>query len=184
MQLKHEVFTVAVKLDAKLFRRFALFDTFRRQRRWVSPALFAGIMLAFSLICYMLRGRNEQAVLLGTVLLGAGLLLPAAYFLSFFLSVRASIKNLGLAQARHTYTVTLSAGGGVRVSTETEQAVCSWQNLYGAYRVPGCVYLYAAPTRAYLLPDGQIPGGAARLWRLLETVLPAQKLHDLTAGRA
>lgn len=33
---EHEL-TVMVHIDGRLFRNFALFDTFRRQRKWVSP---------------------------------------------------------------------------------------------------------------------------------------------------
>ena len=43
---EHEL-TVMVHIDGRLFRNFALFDTFRRQRKWVSPALFAAIALCF-----------------------------------------------------------------------------------------------------------------------------------------
>lgn len=92
---EHEL-TVMVHIDGRLFRNFALFDTFRRQRKWVSPALFAAIMIGFSCVCFALRGQAEQAVLLGGTLLAVGLLLPAAYFLNFFLSVRTQVKKLGL----------------------------------------------------------------------------------------
>ena len=65
---EHEL-TVMVHIDGRLFRNFALFDTFRRQRKWVSPALFAAIMIGFSCVCFALRGQAEQAVLLGGTLL-------------------------------------------------------------------------------------------------------------------
>lgn len=47
---EHEL-TVMVHIDGRLFRNFALFDTFRRQRKWVSPALFAAIMRLFVHSC-------------------------------------------------------------------------------------------------------------------------------------
>lgn len=68
---EHEL-TVMVHIDGRLFRNFALFDTFRRQRKWVSPALFAAIMIGFSCVCFALRGQAEQAVLLGGTLLAVG----------------------------------------------------------------------------------------------------------------
>ncbi len=80
---EHEL-TVMVHIDGRLFRNFALFDTFRRQRKWVSPALFAAIMIGFSCVCFALRGQAEQAVLLGGTLLAVGLLLPAAYLPQLF----------------------------------------------------------------------------------------------------
>ena len=56
---EHEL-TVMVHIDGRLFRNFALFDTFRRQRKWVSPALFAAIMIGFSCVCFALRGQAEH----------------------------------------------------------------------------------------------------------------------------
>ena len=182
--MRKDALTVEVKIDAGLFRSFALFDTLRRQRRWVSPAVFAGIMLVFACVCFAMRGRAEQAGLLGGVLLAVGLVLPAAYFLSFYLSIRTQIKKLKLTEARHVYTVTLRPETGVEVATEQERASYRWDELYGAWRVKNCVYLYAAPRRAYLLPDGQVEGGADRLWALLQDAMPPQRLHDHEKGGA
>ena len=58
-------------------------------------------MIGFSCVCFALRGQAEQAVLLGGTLLAVGLLLPAAYFLNFFLSVRTHVKKLGLTTPQH-----------------------------------------------------------------------------------
>ena len=57
---------LSVRLGAAEFRRFAVFNTFRRRRAWVRPLLFALIFTGFSLIC-LLSGR-EQGGLLGGVL--------------------------------------------------------------------------------------------------------------------
>ena len=43
--------TLHVELDGRTFRRFALFDAFKREGRWRRPVLFACIMLAFSCVC-------------------------------------------------------------------------------------------------------------------------------------
>ena len=175
---EHEL-TVMVHIDGRLFRNFALFDTFRRQRKWVSPALFAAIMIGFSCVCFALRGQAEQAVLLGGTLLAVGLLLPAAYFLNFFLSVRTQVKKLGLTTPQHVYTVVFQGQSGVSVSTDRKQTFYSWEQLYAAYRVPDGIYLYAAPQRAYLLPADQIAGGVDGLWELLCTKLPQKNLHAM-----
>ena len=68
--------TAHVRINAPIFRRFALFDTFRLRRRWISPAVFALILFAFSFAC-MISGK-EQAQMIGTVLQLVGLGLPLA----------------------------------------------------------------------------------------------------------
>ena len=72
-----------VWLDARItpevFREFAFFDTFRRQKRWKGPALFALIMGGFAGVCFALRGSREQAALIGAVLLVVGLGLPEVF---------------------------------------------------------------------------------------------------------
>ena len=67
--------TAHVRVNAGIFRRFALFDAFRLKRRWVSPAVFCAVFLALSFLC-MASGR-EQSGLIGTLLQVIGLGLPA-----------------------------------------------------------------------------------------------------------
>lgn len=181
--MKKVEFTVPVKVDGDIFKHFAVFDTFRRQRRWISPAVFACIMVFFSLIAFSRVGRAEQAALLGGVLLGVGLLLPFVYFFSFFLSVRTQIKKLGLTAPQYAYTLLLDRKDGVKVSTQQEQAAYRWNELFAAYRTNHCIYLYTTPRRAYLLPDQQIAGGADALWALLAATMPVSQLHDCRRGR-
>lgn len=178
METPPSTFTVPVQIDAQLFHDFAFFDTFRRQRRWVSPLIFMAILCAFACVCFVMIGRAPQAGLLGGVLLTVGLGLPAAYFLSFALSVKAQIKKLDLIDPRPIYTITL-AESGVTVETRAgEQATHHWATLYGAYRTDSCLYLYPVPQRAYLLPDAQIDGGIKALWALLEKNMRPDILHD------
>lgn len=181
--MKKASFDVSVKVDGNIFSHFAWFDTFRRQRRWVSPSIFSGIMIFFSLIAFSQVGKAGQATLLGGVLLGVGVLLPVIYFFSFFLSVKTQIKKLGLTKPRHVYSLVLDSEKGVTVSTENEKAAYRWDVLFAAYRTGRAIYLYAAPQRAYLLPNEQIDGGADALWSLLLRVMPADQLHDCHNGR-
>lgn len=177
--MAEEKLRISVKIDGKTFRKFALFDTWLRQKRWHSPAIFAALMLVFSVLCFLLRNLAEGAVLLGAVLLGVGLLLPAGYFLSFLLGVNGQIQKMGLEfKAKEVYTLELDRAEGVAVSNGTEQVKLGWAQLYGAYRVKDCTYLYATPGRAYLLPDGQIEGGGNALWALLDDCLPPEKRID------
>ena len=79
--------TIASKIDPKTFCRFAIFDTLTLRRRWLSPAIFAGIFLFCSLICFSMVNRTQGAALLGAVLLTVGLGVPAVYFGVFFHSL-------------------------------------------------------------------------------------------------
>ena len=50
--MKVNALTVHVRMDARIFRRFALFDTFIRQRKWKAPVLFLAIFVAFSAVAF------------------------------------------------------------------------------------------------------------------------------------
>ena len=78
---KNNSLTMTANIDGNTFIRFALFDTFRLKKRWKSPVTFAAIMTGFAVICFAVRKTHDQAPLLGTVLLAAGLVLPAGGFM-------------------------------------------------------------------------------------------------------
>ena len=40
---------ISVRLDAKTFRRYCAFDTFRRQRRWYWPVLASMLLITVSM---------------------------------------------------------------------------------------------------------------------------------------
>ncbi|MBD5133172.1 MAG: YcxB family protein [Clostridiales bacterium] len=166
--------TVRAELDGKTFQRFALFDTFIRKQGWRRPALFAAILGASSVVCFALHERRG-AVLLGAVLLVVALGLPGAYFLSYWLSLRARAKALDANRGQPAYTVRLD-GERVRVTAGKEQADFPWGELLCAYRAKGCVYLYAAERRAFLLPDAC---GGERAWPVIRDNLPKEKVFDL-----
>jgi len=168
--------TVNVILDDKIFRQFALFENFRRKRIWGAPLIFAAIMSAFALVCFAMRARTEQAVMMGSVLLIIGLGLPAAYIGLFFKSIKFQIKTMGLKSPRHVYSLRLSPLGAEVISGD-EPNQFKWSGMFGAYRVPGCTYLFVEKNKAYLLPDGQAEEGAD-IWALLADMLPVEKLID------
>lgn len=168
---------VRAELDGKTFQRFALFDAFYRKKVWRRPALFAAILGASAAVCFLFHGRRG-AVPLGVVLLAVGLGLPGAYFLSYRLSVRAQAKGLDAGRGKTAYTVRLD-GASVRVTAGEEQAEFPWEGLLCAYRVKGCVYLYAAERRAFLLPDAC---GGDRAWTVIRDNLPREKVFDLCGG--
>ena len=163
---------VPVRIDAPTFRRFAYFDTFRRQKRWRSPLIFALILVVSSILCFLLRDRAEGGTMLGVVLLVIGLGLPAAYFLSFHLSVRTQIKRMGLTEPREVYTVALDQDG-ITVTAGKDELSRPWGELAEAWRVKGCTDLYVTPVKAYLLPDGQGTADADAMWALICAHMPA-----------
>ena len=108
--------------------------------------------------------------------------LPVVYFGMFFHSVRQQAKQMGLVTPKDAYRVELEETG-VRMLPAGQQdkaaqaASHTWDQVYGAWRTPGAIYLYVTAQQAYLLPEAQIPGGADRAWELLGSCLPAEKLH-------
>ena len=167
--------TVPAALDGKDFLRFALFDTFRRKKRWKPPVLFACLMSAFALACFSLRGSRDQAVLLGGVLLGVGLLLPLVWFLFYLSSVRKEARRLGLSREQPRYETRLGESGVAMLRGE-DRADWRWQDIHAAWRVRGCIYLYVRPEQALLLPEDR---NADRAWEILCAHLPESKRKDL-----
>ena len=164
------------RISPAVFRRFAVFDTLYRQRRWRGPVLFAAIMLCFAAVCFSQIGKVDQAWLVGGILLLVGLGLPCVYFLSFFLSVRSRAAQIGK-NAAPAYTVRLKEDG-IQVSTQKEQMEQSWDKMFFAYRLRDCICLYADPRRAYLLPLVDDSQENERFWSFVRERMPAEKVKD------
>lgn len=177
-----DTITVVSRIDAKTFRRFAYFDTYRLKKRYRAPLGFLALMLAFALCCFFLAADKPQAGLIGGVLLTVGLLLPLAYFLMFELSVRAQTRSLK--QPRKAYTVTLSdEREGVHIASGKDQVKLPWNRIYGAYRLPGCIYLYAHPTKAFLLPDGHASVTPDELFAFLVEHIGDKRTQDCRVNK-
>lgn len=160
------------RVTPEVFREFAFFDTFRRQKRWKGPVLFALIMGGFAAVCFALRESREQAVFIGTVLLVVGLGLPAAYVLSFFLSVRRQEKALKAAGSPVAYRLRLEEEGLSARQGEQEER-CPWNQVVEAWRLRRCMCVYVDEGRAYLLPPRDEEEGE-RLWAFLTGHLPGK----------
>lgn len=163
---------VQVRLSQRDFLKFSMFDTFVHKKGWLRPALFAAILGASAGVCFALRQRRG-AVLLGSVLLVVALGLPAAWLLSFFLSVRRQAEGQGLAGGKYVYTLDLS-GKELSVDNGHERASYPWGRIYRIYRRPDAAYLYVNPQRAFLIPHSCVEGGGEALNRALERG-PAEK---------
>lgn len=173
--VKETAIVVPATLDTQDFIRFALFNTFSLKKRWKSPVLFAVLMSIFAVICFVASRTHPQGTLLGSILLSIGLILPIVWFLLFLSSIKAEAKKHGLSKTKAQY-FTLLRQDSIKVVKEKEEAVFPWQDLFMAYRVKGCIYLYINPDRAYLLPDCDDSDLA---WELICSSLPKEKQKDL-----
>lgn len=178
--MKQQSIYVPVQIDAAAFRRFALFDTYARQKRWRGPAVFAAILTVSAAICYTQHARRG-AVLLGTVLLLVGLGLPAVWYFSYEMSLRAQIKRMRLATPQRAYTLVFR-DGGIEVTTlqGKQKSALAWDSIVEVYRRKGCTYLYFDAAHAYLLPHSQVEGGEPGLWEMIQNHVPASRCFDQT----
>ena len=176
MSEKPKSVTLACRIDRRTFSRFARYDTLVRKKGWRNPALFALIMTAFAAVCFFARKTHAQALLLGGVLLGVGLILPLVWFGMFFASVRRQAKRSGLSPDTVQYTVTLS-DEKIHVTKGKEAADFKWEDTHMARRVEGCIYLFVSPTRAFLLPDCE---ETERAWSIITEKLDPGKVFMKT----
>ena len=162
----HDI-VVHVKLDERTFKRFSRFDMLRLRKKWLRPAAFAAILIAFAVVA-LLSGR-QQAGLIAAVLLAVGVGLPLVYFGTFFSQVNLQVSRFHLEKPRQVYTVTLNADGvGVKNDMRQEEAVqVRWKETQAAFRAKGCIYLYVNAARAFLLPDGQGSAPQEEIWEYL-----------------
>lgn len=174
--------TIPVRLDTGTFRRFAVFDTLKRQKRWKSPAVFSGILLVSAVICFAMNSRADQAMLIGSVLMIIAVGLPAVYFGMFFRSLDAQAKANKLNAARLVYTVKLTGEeDGILVTSakgECNTAAFSWKTVFAVYRDADCIYLYVSDHQAFLIPDEQADVSPDELWEFLGAHVSAEQMHD------
>jgi hypothetical protein len=176
--------TITTLLDAQTFRTFTKFDILSRRKYWKSPVLFAVIMSAAAVVCFLFHSI-DGAVLLGSVLLLVGCGMPVLYFITFFRSLSKQVRLQQLDPPRVVYTVQLEKEPeGIKVRNATEQATYSWDKVWHAYRNWGCVYLYVTQDKAFLLPlSGERDGGDA-LWTLVGEMMGQEKRTDIRKKQA
>lgn len=176
MQKNAPSFTIDVKVSAGIFRRFALFNVFIKQRRWIAPSIFAGIMTTFASIAIIAKSNSNQAMLLSCVLLAVGISLPLVYFCSYLVSVNTQIKRMKLsASPRYAYTLSLDPVNFVAIINAMSH-VYPWGDIHAVYKRNDCTYIYVSPEQAYLLPNDQLD--TESLWKMLDRVVPSHILHS------
>ena len=167
--------TIRVRLDERTFKRFARFDMFSLRKKWIRPAVFSMILIAFSFAA--LLTRKEQSGMIAAVLLAVGIGLPVVYIGSFFSQVNMQALQQKLKPARSVYTVTLREEGILVMNNRRKEdpLEMDWGSIQRAFRKKGCVYLYVTAARAFLLPDGQADAPDEEVWHYLTTHLGTEK---------
>ncbi len=167
---------VSVTLDTKTFRRFALFDTFVIKKHGRKPILFSLILLAFAVAALWLR--KEQSGMIAAVLLVIGLGLPILYIGVFISQVNLQAERFKLGKGRKVYVITLENSGVTvhNLQQKEEDLRLSWDGVWRAYQRKGCVYLYASPAKAFLLPAGQADAPDREVLGALREKLPSSRL--------
>lgn len=180
--MEKKALTVQARVTPEIFREFAIYDTLFRRKRYLRPILFAVILGAFACACFLLRGRAEQAVFMGAVLLAVGLGLPAVYILSFLRSVHVKAKQIGQKNLPVAYTVRL-APASVTVSDGRQNAEYAWGDIQYACRIRRSICLYVSENRAYLLPASEQAATEEKRWVFIMDHIPAQRRKDLRKQR-
>ena len=171
--------TIPVILTEETFRRFTMFDLFRRRKVWRDPAIWAAILCTSAAVCFIM-GHVRGAKLLGGVLLLVGLGLPMSYFATFASSMKQQILAQGLKRPKHVYTLVLSEKAkGIAVSNETEHAEYEWKKVHHVYRDLLATYIFITPARGFILPHTCIEEGEEALWDLLRKKIPEERRTDL-----
>ena len=175
MELNYNSITIRVKLDEKTFKRFARFDTLVLRKKWIKPALFALIMIAFAVIALLLR--KEQSGLIAAVLLTVGLCLPVVYIGTFLSQVNMQAARLKLKPAKEVYTVTLQDEGIAVENNQKEEETLEmpWDRIAQAFRKKGCIYLYVTAAKAFLLPAKQADAPDHEVWDFIRQHLGKDK---------
>ena len=170
-----QTIVIPVRLDEKTFKRFARFDMFSLRRKWIRPAVFSLILIAFAAVALLLR--KEESGMIAAVLLVIGLGLPLVYVGSFLSQVNMQAVRAKLKPARSVYTVTLREKGILVENNQKKEdpLEMEWSSVQKAFRKKGCIYLYVTAAKAFLLPDGQANVSDPEVWAYLTAHLGAEK---------
>lgn len=165
---------IPARITEAVFQEFATYDALVRQKRWRGPMAFLLIFGILSALCYTQTQRLRGAWILGTVLLAVGVGLPLAYFVNFYLSVKAQGKKLGGEKAPIAYTVRLREEG-ILAENGKEKVTLGWEQLHGAARLSHSVCLYVSARQAYLLPVEAEEKEGREIWEWVTEHTPREK---------
>lgn len=174
---------ISVKLSARIFKNFAVFNATRRQRHWLLPVGIAVFCFIFSVASFMFQETLSWGASLGSILSAVTVLIPLWYFRSFYSGIDKQIEKMNLKEPRHVYTIELSeaATESIRFFYPGEKhpaETFSWKSIEGAWRTDHAIYIYVNPERALLIPDIIKNLDQNNLWNFLEKQLGTDKMHN------
>lgn len=169
---------IRCKMDGETFQKYALFDTFRRRKRWRSPAVFAAVFCMLAALCFIVQLRRGQFPILGWVLLVIGLCLPLVYLGNFYFSLRTKVKKMTKSGKTIDYIVALSQTD-VTVTRKEQKQSWPWNDIFGAYRLNDMICLYPNPQQAFLLLPERNARSYEAAWELIRSQLESDKFFDL-----
>lgn len=167
-----------VNLEQGAFKKFAYFENYIRNKRWLSSVMAGAALLVGACLCFLLM---EDASLVGGALLCVGAGIPLSHFVSMRCSLKKQIADHHLEKPRLVYTVLLGETGVAQQLGEdaagSVSPVVPWEKVYGAWRTKNAIYLYVLENRALLLPDGCISESQDAVWDFLKSHMAVEKLH-------
>ena len=169
---------IRVRLNAKQFRSYCAFDTFRIRRRHLPVLIIAAVLFTLGL-ADLLFSKGASGTVAG-LLIGLAIAVPMVIFGLYMIQIEAQVSRQGLSSTQEMYALHLCdddvqisglhrSAGSVRVP---------WSDFWAAYRAKGAVYLYASEQRAFILPDGQADVGDAQLWEFICSHMSAERCFD------
>ena len=173
---------ISVTLSARTFKKFAVFNAMRRQRRWILPVGMAVICFGFSIASFTFQETLPWGNTLGSILSALTVLIPFGYFRSFYSSVDKQAERMKLTEPRHVYSIELAeTPESIRFYYPGDKEPSdrfSWRSIEGAWRTEHAIYIYVTPERALLIPDIIKNADHDKLWEFLQKQLGPDKMHD------
>ena len=173
---------IRVCLNAKQFRSFCAFDTFRIRRRHLPVLIISAVLFTLGL-ADLLFSKGSSGTVAG-LLIGLAIAVPMVVFGLYVIQIEAQVSGQGLSSAQEMYALHFSEDG-VQISglhRSAGSARVPWNGLWAAYRAKSAVYLYASEQRAFILPDGQADVSDDQLWAYLCSHMGMDRCFE-TAGR-
>lgn len=163
--------TVDCLIDKKAFMDFSKFHRFYATKRSWNLLFFPFMILVFAIFNWIIGNT-----ILGWILLGISLFIPAFSLTLFYLSILKQVETYKLKNPRVFYTLTFS-DKGIHIRNKKEKANYQWNQVYKIYRTKSSMYLYITPVNAFIIPSGSLKDYTMDdLWSFFQSHLEVSKL--------
>lgn len=158
-------------IDKKTFVDFSKFHRFHATKTSWNLIFFPAMLLVFAIVNWII-GNN----ILGWILLGISLFIPAWSLTLFYLSILKQVETFKLNTPRVFYTLTFS-DKGIHIRNKKEKANYQWTQVYKSYRTQNSIYLYFTPANAFIIPSDSLQDYTMDdLWSFFQKNLSNDKL--------